>query len=73
MIAGGDEHDYMLAKKQAQVLRISVAEFVRRVIRDALPIVGQNSRMKFVGLVESGDPQSSQSILTSSMHCPIWS
>jgi len=34
MIAGVDEHDYMLAKKQAQVLRISVAEFVRRVIRD---------------------------------------
>ena len=73
MIAGVDEHDYMLAKKQAQVLRISVAEFVRRVIRDALPIVGQNPWMKFVGLVESGDPQSSQSILTSSMHCPIWS
>ena len=53
MIASVDEHDYMLAKKHAQVLRIS---------GEALPMLGQGSWMKFAGLVETGDPQSSQSI-----------
>ena len=39
-----------------------VAEFVRRAVREALPILGQRPWMKFAGLVETGDPYSSQSI-----------
>jgi len=57
-----DEREYRLAKKHAQALGISVAEFVRRAVREALPSLGQSPWMKFAGLVESGDPHSSQSI-----------
>src|SRR5205814_9168688 len=48
-----DQREYRLAKKHAQGLGISVAEFVRRAVREALPAVGQSPWMKFAGLVES--------------------
>jgi len=57
-----DERDYALAKKEAAALGISVAEYVRRAIRNALPPGGQPPWMRYAGLVESGNPQSSQSI-----------
>ena len=57
-----EQREYSLAKKQARALGISVAEFVRRAVRDALPARGQAPWMKFAGLVETGDPRSSQSI-----------
>ena len=57
-----DEGEYALATKQARELGISVAEFVRRAIRDALPPAGQPPWMKYAGLVETGDPHSSRSI-----------
>lgn len=57
-----DERDYALAKTEAQSLGISVAEFVRRAIKEALPPPGQGPWMKFAGLVETGNPRSSQSI-----------
>lgn len=57
-----DAREYQLAKKQARVLGISVAEFVRRAIREALPADGQKPWMKFAGLVESGDSRSSLSV-----------
>jgi hypothetical protein len=57
-----DEREYKLAKKQAQALGVSVAEFVRRAVRDALPAAGQAPWMKFAGFVETGDPHSSQSV-----------
>ncbi len=57
-----DEQDYALAKKEAQALGISVAEFVRRAIRRVLPPSGEAGWMRYVGLVESGNPRSSQSI-----------
>ena len=60
-----DERDYKLAKKEAAALGISVAEYVRRAIRSALPIPrlrDQPRWMRYAGLVESGNPQSSQSI-----------
>jgi hypothetical protein len=43
-------------------LGISVAEFVRRAVREALPPRGEGPWMKFAGFVETGDPRSSQSI-----------
>jgi hypothetical protein len=43
-------------------LGVSVAEFVRRAIREALPSDGQRPWMKFAGLVETGDARSSQSV-----------
>jgi hypothetical protein len=57
-----DEHEYILAKREAKALGISVAEFVRRAVRDRLPPSGTGSWMRYAGMVESGDPRSSQSI-----------
>jgi hypothetical protein len=57
-----DEREYRLAKEHARMSGISFAEFVRRAVRDALPPAGQAPWMKFAGLVETGDPRSSQSI-----------
>ena len=60
-----DERDYKAAKKEAATLGISVAEYVRRAIRSALPgprLREQPEWMRYAGLVESGNPQSSQLI-----------
>lgn len=57
-----DEQDYALAKKEAEALGISVAEFVRRAIRRMLPPSGKAAWMRYAGLVESGNPQSSHSV-----------
>jgi hypothetical protein len=57
-----DKTDYHSAKKQAAALGISLAEFVRRAVREHLPLNGQSPWMKFAGFVESGDRHSSHSI-----------
>jgi hypothetical protein len=57
-----DRHEYALAKKEAHALGISVAEYVRRAIRETLPAAGHGPWMRYAGFVESGDPRSSQSI-----------
>jgi hypothetical protein len=57
-----DKHEYALARKEARSLGISVAEFVRRAVRDKLPPAGDAPWMRYAGMVESGDPHSSQSI-----------
>lgn len=59
-----DAQEYKLAKKEAAALGISVAAYVRRAIRRALPIPQLRDRppwMRYAGLVESGNPRSSQS------------
>ncbi|MEO8662426.1 MAG: hypothetical protein ABI693_28450, partial [Bryobacteraceae bacterium] len=50
-----------LAQAEAKALGSSLAEFVRRAIRDALP-VEDSPWMKYAGFVESGDSGSSQSL-----------
>jgi hypothetical protein len=57
-----NEHEYALAKSEARLLGISVAEFVRRAVREALPPRGTGRWMKFAGFVETGDARSSQSV-----------
>jgi hypothetical protein len=57
-----DEREYALAKKEAKALGISVAELVRRAVRQALPLRGDAPWMRYIGFVESGDPRSSQTI-----------
>jgi hypothetical protein len=57
-----DEREYSLAKKEAKKVGISLAELVRRAIRDILPPVAEAPWMRYAGLVESGDSRSSQSI-----------
>jgi len=57
-----DKYEYRLAKKEAKSLGISIAEFVRRAVRDKLPVDQKRPWMRYIGMVESGDPRSSQSI-----------
>lgn len=57
-----DEHDYKLAKQQARTLGVSIAEFVRRAICESLPADESAPWMKYAGLVETGNPRSSQSV-----------
>ncbi len=54
--------EYELVKQQARSLGISVAEVIRRAVRDALPHAEGGAWMRFAGFVESGNPQSSQSL-----------
>jgi Ribbon-helix-helix protein, copG family len=57
-----DEREYALAKKQAAKLGISVAELLRRALREVLPPKGDAPWMRYAGFVESGNPRSSQTI-----------
>jgi hypothetical protein len=56
-----DEREYKLAKKEAKTLGISIAEFVRRSIRQNLPIGTEKAWMRYAGIVQTGDPKSSAS------------
>jgi len=57
-----NKEEYVLAKKEAKALGISVAELVRRAVRQNLPVRGEAPWMRYIGLVESGDPNSSSTI-----------
>ena len=57
-----DDREYALTKKEAKSIGVSLAEFVRRAVRDKLPASGEPPWMRYAGMVESGDPESSQSI-----------
>jgi hypothetical protein len=56
------KNEYESAKQEAAALGISLAEFIRRAVRERLPQHGDAPWMKYAGLVESGNPRSSQSI-----------
>jgi hypothetical protein len=57
-----DKQEYALAKKEAKALGISLSEFVRRAIRDKIPVSEEAPWMRYAGIVASGDPNSSLSI-----------
>jgi hypothetical protein len=57
-----DKREYAMAKVEAKSLGISVAEFVRRAIREALPPQADGPWMRFAGFVETGNPRSSRSV-----------
>jgi hypothetical protein len=57
-----DENEYRLAKQEASALGISVAELVRRAIRQMLPVKGVKPWMRYAGFVESGDRHSGQNV-----------
>jgi hypothetical protein len=54
-----NEREYAAAKKEAHRLGISLAEFLRRSIRTALPVDETRPWMRYTGMVESNDPRSS--------------
>ena len=64
-----DAKEYALARREAKALGISVAEFVRRAIREQLPSNGGHASgtspgpwMRYAGFIESGNPRSSASV-----------
>ena len=56
------EQEYEAARNEAARLGISLAELLRRSLRTMLPADESKPWMRYAGLVESGDPQSSQRI-----------
>ena len=56
------EQEYQAAKLEAQRLGISLAELLRRSLRSVLPVNESAPWMRFAGMIETGDPNSSQRI-----------
>ena len=56
------QEEYDAAKKEAQRLGISLAELLRRSLRTVLPVDTDKPWMAYSGMIESGDPESSQRI-----------
>ena len=56
------EEEYEAAKLEAERLGISLAELLRRSLRQLLPVDQSKPWMRFAGMVESGDSSSSQKI-----------
>jgi hypothetical protein len=56
------EAEYSAAKREARRLGISLAELLRRSLRGVLPVDESKPWMRFAGMVESGDPHSSQHV-----------
>jgi hypothetical protein len=56
------EEEYAAAKAEAKRLGISLAELLRRSLRSLLPVDESRPWMRYAGMVESGDPQSSRRI-----------
>lgn len=54
--------EYYAAKREARRLGIPLAELLRRSLRSFLPVDTSTPWMRFAGMVESGDPQSSKRI-----------
>jgi hypothetical protein len=54
--------EYLAAKKAAKALGISLAELLRRGLRTMIPQDGSKPWMKMAGMVNTGDPMSSQRI-----------
>ncbi len=54
--------EYEAAKREARRLGISFAELLRRSLRTVLPFDESRPWMRYAGMVESGDPQSSRNV-----------
>ncbi len=55
-----DEYD--AARREAARLGISLAELLRRSLRSIVPVDASKPWMRYAGMVESGDPDSSEHI-----------
>jgi len=56
------EQEYEAAKREAERLGISLAELLRRSLRTLLPADSRQPWMRYAGMIESGDPESSRKI-----------
>ena len=57
-----EKEEYEAAKQEARRLGISLAELVRRSLRGVLPADEARPWMRYAGMVETGDPESSRRI-----------
>ena len=56
------EDEYEAAKREAARLGISLAELLRRSLRTVLPVDESKPWMRYAGMVETGDAESSRHI-----------
>lgn len=56
------EDEYEAAKEESRRLGISLAELLRRSLRRVLPVDESKPWMRYAGMIETGDPNSSQRI-----------
>ena len=56
------QEEYDAAKREARRLGISLAELLRRSLRTLLPIDESKPWMRYAGMVESGDAESSRNV-----------
>jgi hypothetical protein len=56
------EEEYEAAKHEAARLGISLAELLRRSLRSLLPVDESKPWMRYAGMVETGDPDSSRHV-----------
>jgi hypothetical protein len=53
------EEEYDAAKREAARLGVSLAELLRRSLRTLIPVDESKPWMRYAGMVETGDPESS--------------
>lgn len=56
------EREYSCAKREAKRLGISLAEMLRRSLRDLLPADASKPWMRYAGMIETGKPDSSRRV-----------
>ena len=56
------EQEYEAARREAEKLGISFAELLRRSLRSIIPSDESKPWMRYAGMVETGDPHSSERI-----------
>lgn len=56
------QNEYQAAKREARRLGISMAELLRRSLRTLIPGDSSKPWMRYAGMVESGDSESSRHI-----------
>ena len=56
------DQEYQAAKREARRLGISLAELLRRSLRSVTPVDESKPWMRYAGMVESGDRESSRRI-----------
>ncbi|HEX8010790.1 MAG TPA: CopG family transcriptional regulator [Casimicrobiaceae bacterium] len=56
------DEEYDAAKREAARLGVSLAELLRRSLRSVIPVDQSKPWMRYAGMVESGDPESSRHV-----------
>jgi hypothetical protein len=54
--------EYAAAKAEARKLGISLAELLRRSLRQMIPVDESRPWMRYAGMIESGDPRASRRV-----------